>query len=99
VGRARNRRREKALEEAIAKVLAAGIRAGRRKALQDALELTARKLFADEERLVLALLEEGTPEQVMEALPRLRDEVMAPRWAETMRPLLADIIAAQVRHD
>lgn len=92
----RRRRRDKALEQALIRALEAGARAGRQKALQDALEVTARKLFADEAELMLLLLEEGAPEGVLEALPRIRDEVMAPRWAETMRPLLADIIRAQV---
>ncbi len=83
-------------EKAFALGAVAGARRGRQVALQDALELTARKLFEDESRLVLALLDQGTPEQVLEALPRLRSEVMEPRWHEVMRPLLAGIIAAQV---
>lgn len=90
------RKQEQALEEALARAVAAGIQAGRKKALQDALEITARKLFADEAEMVLTLMEEGTPEQVLEALPRLREQVMEPRWNETMRPLLAQVIAAQV---
>lgn len=90
------KRQERALEQALTKALATGIQLGRRKALEDALELTARKLFEDESQMVLALLQEGTPEQVLEALPRLREKVMEPRWNEVMRPLLAQVIAAQV---
>lgn len=91
------RRRNRPLENALAQALAVGISLGRRRALEDALEVTARKLFEDEAEMVLALLDEGTPEQVLEALPRLRKEVMEPRWRDTMRPLLADVIKAQVR--
>lgn len=93
------RARRKKEEEAAALVLLGmerGIRAGRKKALEDALELAARKLFADEAEMVLALLEEGTPEEVMDALPRLRREVTEPRWREVVRPLLSGVVAAQV---
>lgn len=89
--------RRRQLENALAQALAVGISLGRRRALEDALEVTARKLFEDEAEMVLALLDEGTPEQVLEALPKLREEVIEPRWRDTMRPLLADIIKAQVR--
>lgn len=92
MGRRRRSRRE---ERAIVQAIAAGIRKGRREALEDAMETTARKLFADEAKAVTALLDRLTPEEAMEALPRLF-EAEEERWRETFEPLLADVIRAQV---
>lgn len=87
------RRKQRARDEAL---VALGVRVGRKKALEDALEVTARQLFTEEEALVKVLLEETTPEQALDLLPTVRDRLVTPRWAEVMRPLLADIIRAQV---
>lgn len=62
---------------------------GQRVALEKAFELVARRLFEEDRDIVLALLEELSAEEVLDALPRVRMTEMEPRWRETMAPLIA----------
>jgi hypothetical protein len=87
------RRAERNLEAAIVRVE----QLSRHKALEDAFELTARRLFEKEREEVKLLLAEAGPEKTLEVLDRLKEEVWEPRWSETFAELMRETIGAQVR--